>query len=55
VSVPASPIRITAADGSQSETSTIAPPNVGDDTEDILRDAGFLPEEIDGLVQDGIV
>jgi crotonobetainyl-CoA:carnitine CoA-transferase CaiB-like acyl-CoA transferase len=55
VPVPATPIRITAADGSQSETSTIGPPIVGEDTEDVLRNAGFLPEEIDGLVMDGIV
>jgi len=55
VPVPASPIRITAPDGSQSRTSPIAPPNVGDDTADVLADAGFEPSEIEQLMADSII
>jgi alpha-methylacyl-CoA racemase len=53
--VPASPIRIAAPDGSQSGTSRQAPRNVGDDTSDVLREAGFGSEEIDALEAEGII
>jgi len=55
VPVPASPIRIVAPDGSHSLTSMGAPPNVGDDTADVLRDAGFEPAEIEELAAEGII
>lgn len=53
--VPASPIRIAGPDGSKSGTSRQAPGNVGDDTSDILREAGFDSEEIDALEAEGII
>ena len=45
-SIPASPVRLTASDGSQTGTATGAPHKVGDDTEDVLRAAGFSTEEL---------
>jgi crotonobetainyl-CoA:carnitine CoA-transferase CaiB-like acyl-CoA transferase len=49
VPVPASPIRIIAADGAKSATATEAPHTVGQDTDDVLASAGFSPAEIAAL------
>ncbi|MDG2005049.1 MAG: CaiB/BaiF CoA-transferase family protein [Novosphingobium sp.] len=55
VPVPASPIRIAAPDGSQTCTATSEPHNVGDDTVDVLLEAGFSSDEVEGLGKDGVV
>jgi alpha-methylacyl-CoA racemase len=55
VPVPASPVRLTAPDGSTTATATEPPHKVGEDTARLLRQAGFTAEEIAGLEQGGIV
>ncbi len=55
VPVPANPVRISGADGSQSETVTTAPHTVGQDTADVLASAGFCAKEIEGFVNAGLI
>jgi len=55
VPVPANPVRIMAPGGEETGTTTQAPHQVGQDTADVLRDAGFSNEEILGLEQGGVI
>ncbi|TCM16590.1 crotonobetainyl-CoA:carnitine CoA-transferase CaiB-like acyl-CoA transferase [Novosphingobium sp. PhB165] len=55
VKVPASPIRIEAASGARSATTTDAPHCVGDDTADILGMAGFSEDVVRTLLEQGII
>ena len=47
--VPANPIRVCGPEGSRSFTATGEPPSVGQDTDDVLAEAGFGAEEVAGL------
>jgi crotonobetainyl-CoA:carnitine CoA-transferase CaiB-like acyl-CoA transferase len=53
--VPASPIRLSAPDGSRTATATGAPHRVGEDTDQILTAAGFPADEIAGLAAQGVI
>lgn len=53
--IPASPIRLSAPDGSQTGTATTAPHTVGEDTNDVLSAAGFSASEIEGLAVAGVI
>jgi crotonobetainyl-CoA:carnitine CoA-transferase CaiB-like acyl-CoA transferase len=55
VPVPANPVRVVAQGGSRSETATSAPGAVGDDTDDVLRSAGFSAEELRELAASGAI
>jgi crotonobetainyl-CoA:carnitine CoA-transferase CaiB-like acyl-CoA transferase len=55
VSVPANPIRIEAADGGSTSTSNVAPPSVGDDTQDVLASAGFSSFEVSELRKANVI
>jgi alpha-methylacyl-CoA racemase len=53
--VPASPIRLSAADGRKTSTATDEPHKVGVDTEDVLAAAGFPASEIATLAAEGVI
>jgi crotonobetainyl-CoA:carnitine CoA-transferase CaiB-like acyl-CoA transferase len=55
VAVPASPVRLTAADGSQTATTTDAPRDVGDDTAAILKAIGYTDTELAAMASDGVI
>jgi alpha-methylacyl-CoA racemase len=55
VPVPASPIRLTAPNGERTATATEAPHQVGEDTEDVLRSAGYTAAEVEALAAAGVV
>jgi alpha-methylacyl-CoA racemase len=55
VPVPASPVRLAAPDGSRTGTATAAPHTVGEDTGDVLAAAGFSPDEIKALAENGLI
>jgi crotonobetainyl-CoA:carnitine CoA-transferase CaiB-like acyl-CoA transferase len=55
VSVPANPIRIKAAGGASTSTSKVAPPLVGDDTQDVLASAGFSSVELSELRKTNVI
>jgi alpha-methylacyl-CoA racemase len=55
VPVPASPVRLAAPDGSRTGTATAAPHTVGEDTGDVLAAAGFTPDEIKALAENGLI
>jgi crotonobetainyl-CoA:carnitine CoA-transferase CaiB-like acyl-CoA transferase len=56
VPVPASPVRLSGADGGQTtSTATEAPHTIGEDTDDILSSAGFTETERRALAEAGIV
>lgn len=46
VPVPANPVRIAMANGARTATSSVAPPLVGEDTDDVLASAGFSASEV---------
>jgi alpha-methylacyl-CoA racemase len=50
VPVPATPVRLSGADGRQTATATEPPHLVGQDTADVLASAGFTQDEIEALV-----
>jgi alpha-methylacyl-CoA racemase len=52
--VPANPIRVTAPDGRQTSTATLAPHTVGADTESVLASLGFSSEEIKTIAAQGL-
>lgn len=53
--VPASPIRLTSAEGGKTGTATDAPHRVGDDTVAILETAGFSTREIGVFERSGLI
>ena len=53
--VPASPIRMTTPDGRSTGTATSMPPQVGADTAEILRTAGFSSDEVEALSKRGLI
>lgn len=55
MTVPATPVRFSAAGGPASTTPTAGPPALGQDTDAVLADAGFGPAEIDALRSAGTV
>jgi crotonobetainyl-CoA:carnitine CoA-transferase CaiB-like acyl-CoA transferase len=55
VPVPASPIRLSSADGRQTATATEPPHTVGQDTDDVLSSAGFTETERQALAEAGVV
>jgi crotonobetainyl-CoA:carnitine CoA-transferase CaiB-like acyl-CoA transferase len=55
LTVPATPVRLTAADGRRSATPAAGPPALGADTEGELAAVGYSPDEIAALRADGIV
>jgi crotonobetainyl-CoA:carnitine CoA-transferase CaiB-like acyl-CoA transferase len=55
VPVPASPIRLSSADGGQTSTATEAPHTIGEDTDDVLSSAGFTETERRTLAEAGII
>jgi crotonobetainyl-CoA:carnitine CoA-transferase CaiB-like acyl-CoA transferase len=55
VPVPANPIRLTSPDGEKTGTATEAPHMVGQDTDDVLRAAGFSEAEVKALGETGVV
>jgi len=55
VPVPASPVRITAQDGSRTGTATGAPHRTGEDTHDILQGAGFTAQDIEDMETSGLI
>ena len=55
VPVPATPVRLSAADGRQTSTATEPPHLVGQDTADVLASAGFSQAEIEALAADRVV
>ena len=55
VPVPASPIRLRNADGAQTRTVVDAPHAVGQDTDSVLKAAGFAEHEIERLLKDGVI
>jgi crotonobetainyl-CoA:carnitine CoA-transferase CaiB-like acyl-CoA transferase len=55
VPVPASPVRLSGADGRHTGTATEPPHMVGQDTDDILQSAGFTEPERLALAEAGLV
>jgi alpha-methylacyl-CoA racemase len=53
--VPANPIRVQSADGRSTGTATSIPPQVGADTTDILRAAGFSTDELETFSKLGLI
>lgn len=53
--VPGNPIRISGPAGKRSGSRTTAPPEPGADTEAVLLEAGYTPDEIDELERSGAV
>jgi alpha-methylacyl-CoA racemase len=53
--VPANPIRINGPDGPRATTITTPPPDPGNDTDEVLSEAGFSAREIDELRSSGVV
>lgn len=53
--VPASPLRISAPDGSRLDTATAPAPMVGEQTDEVLRSAGFSYAEIGRLRENGLI
>ena len=53
--VAASPVRMTASDGTRSTTATSPPPTVGADTADLLRAAGFSRDEVKALEEAEVI
>ena len=49
------PIRMRDGSGPRSAMATAAPGLIGDDTDDVLEEAGFTPEEIETLRREGVV
>jgi crotonobetainyl-CoA:carnitine CoA-transferase CaiB-like acyl-CoA transferase len=55
IPVPASPVHITASDGSQTRTALEPPQAVGQDTDLVLSGAGFSADEIAQFVRVGLI
>ena len=53
--VVANPLRFDGADGDAATVARAAPPELGEDTDDVLAAAGFTPAEIEALHADGAV
>jgi crotonobetainyl-CoA:carnitine CoA-transferase CaiB-like acyl-CoA transferase len=53
--VPGNPIRISGPGGKHSGSRTTAPPEPGADTEAVLLEAGYTPDQIDELERSGAV
>ena len=53
--VPANPIRVSGADGSQSTTVTTPPPATGADTDAVLADAGYSAADIEAMHASGVL
>jgi alpha-methylacyl-CoA racemase len=53
--VPASPVRLTAIEGSPTTTATAAPHLVGDDTDAVLKAAGFSASEIETYTAEKLI
>ena len=49
------PIRSYAPDGSEITIELGSPPELGEDTDEILTDAGLSADEIDALRRDGVI
>jgi crotonobetainyl-CoA:carnitine CoA-transferase CaiB-like acyl-CoA transferase len=55
VPVPASPVRISTAQGAATQPNADAPHTVGQDSVDVLLSAGFSKEDLVKLTEDGVI